>query len=119
MAAIKSFSEKFPASKLILICGGQNKGLDFKVFARAIKEKVGELIMLPGTASDKIKEELGEFKKLHSVSSMQAAVEKAKDLADKGDVVVLSPGAASFNLFKNEFDRGDQFVKIVKGLKNE
>jgi UDP-N-acetylmuramoylalanine--D-glutamate ligase len=72
--------------------------------------------MLPGTASDKIKEGIGNYTKIHEVFSMQEAVKKARELAEKEDVVMLSPAAASFNLFKNEFDRGDQFVKAVKNL---
>jgi len=47
---------------------------------------------------------------------MKMAVKKASELAGKGDVVLLSPGAASFNLFKNEFDRGNQFIKEVNKL---
>jgi len=47
---------------------------------------------------------------------MKQAVKKAESLAHKGDIVLLSPGAASFNLFKNEFDRGKQFVQAVKEL---
>jgi UDP-N-acetylmuramoylalanine--D-glutamate ligase len=111
--AIRSFYENFPDSKLIFICGGQDKGLDYGGLAKEIKEKVDNLVMLPGTASDKIKAGLGGYK-IHEVFSMQEAVKKAKDLAKRGDVVVLSPGAASFNLFKNEFDRGKQFVKNVR-----
>ena len=115
--AIDSFSEKFPNSKLIFICGGQNKGLNYKKLADAIKEKVGDLIILPGTASDEVKKHLLGYNKMHNASSMQKAVETAKNLAQKGDIVVLSPGATSFNIFKNEFDRGEQYVKAVKKLK--
>jgi len=116
ITAINVFSENFPNAKLVFICGGQNKGLAYKELSDVIKQKVAELVMLPGTASDKIKEELTEYKNLHNVASMQEAVKKAKELSRAGDIVVLSPGAASFNLFKNEFDRGDQFVKEVKNL---
>lgn len=115
--AISSFYGKFPDSKIILICGGQNKGLNFSELVSAIKEKNIELVMLPGTASDKIKDGLSGYGKIYQVSSMQEAVEKAKKLSRKGDIVALSPGAASFNLFKNEFDRGEQFVKAVKKFK--
>ncbi len=117
IAAIKSFSENFPKAKLIFISGGENKGLDYSGMAKEIKDRVGELIMLPGTASDKIKQKLQNYKNIHEVSSMEEAVGKAKELAKPGDVVALSPGAASFNLFKNEFDRGSQFVKFVKKQK--
>jgi UDP-N-acetylmuramoylalanine--D-glutamate ligase len=116
ITAIKSFSENFPNSKIILICGGQNKGLKYVGVAKAIEEKVGELVMLPGTASEEIKKYLSDYKNLHEVSSIIEAVKKAESLAKRGDVVILSPSAASFNLFKNEFDRGRQFVQAVKNL---
>ncbi len=94
---------------IILIAGGQDKGLDYKGLKKSLK-KVKHLILLEGTASDKID------KKNKKYSSMKEAVLKAYSLAEKGDYVVLSPGAASFNLFKNEFDRGDQFKDAVKKL---
>ncbi|MCX6721708.1 MAG: UDP-N-acetylmuramoyl-L-alanine--D-glutamate ligase [Candidatus Staskawiczbacteria bacterium] len=117
ITAIRVFLENFPNSRLILICGGQNKGLKYEKLAEIIRERVDEVIMLPGTASDKIKENLKNYTRVHEVSLMQEAVKKAKEFSEKGDVVILSPAAASFNLFKNEFDRGDQFVKAVKNLK--
>ena len=117
ISAIKSFSDSFLNSKIILICGGQNKGLDYKELIKVIKEKVDNLIMLPGTASDKIMAELKNYDNLRAVFSMDEAVKMAKELSKKGDIVVLSPAAASFNLFKNEFDRGSQFVKLVKNIK--
>ena len=116
ITAVHAFINNFPNSRLILICGGQNKGLKYSDMAEVIRERVDEIIMLPGTASDKIKEELGGYTRLHEVMSMQEAVKTAKKLAKKNDVVILSPGAASFNLFKNEFDRGAQFVEAVKKL---
>ena len=112
-----AFSDSFLNSKIILICGGQNKGLDYKELIKVIKEKVDNLIMLPGTASDKIMAELKNYDNLRAVFSMDEAVKMAKELSKKGDIVVLSPAAASFNLFKNEFDRGSQFVKLVKNIK--
>jgi len=116
VVAIRAFLENFPDSRLILICGGQNKGLKYNDLAEIIRERVDELVMLPGTASDKIKESLNGYTRVHDVSSMQEAVKTANKLAEKGDVVILSPAAASFNLFKNEFDRGNQFVEAVKKL---
>lgn len=115
--AINTFLEDFPDSRLILICGGVDKGLRYDNLSKLIGERVDEVFMLPGTASDKIKEGLGNYTRVHDIPSMQEAVKQAKKLAKKGDVVILSPAAASFNLFKNEFDRGDQFVKAVKNEK--
>ncbi len=117
IAAIDAFSAEFPDSKIILICGGQNKGLSFVEVSLKIKEKVSEIILFPGTASDMIMRELDGFAKVHKVLSMQEAVETSSKISNKGDIVILSPGAASFNMFKNEFDRGNQFIKEVKNLK--
>ena len=113
--AIKDFKRKFPKSHLILIAGGQDKELSYKELAKEIKKNVAHLILLPGTASNKLKKELSSFKR-SLAPSMKQAVKKAESLAQKGDIVLLSPGAASFNLFKNEFDRGKQFVQAVKKL---
>jgi len=117
ITAIETFLENFPDSRLILICGGMDKGLKYNELAKVIRERVDEVIMLPGSASDKIKEGLRDYTRIHGVASMQEAVKKAKKLSQKGDIVILSPAAASFNLFKNEFDRGKQFVDAVKNLK--
>ena len=117
IAAIDSFTNKFEGSELFLICGGQDKGLNFLELIEAIKKNSVNLIFLPGTASELIKNSLKNYNKINSVSSMQEAVLLASKISKKGDIVALSPGAASFNLFKNEFDRGEQFIKAVKNLK--
>ena len=117
--AIETFRKRFPKSKIILIAGGEDKKLNYRSLARNIKDNLDYVVLFPGTASNKIKKELGSFFKEPSsfkVRSMKEAVKKASALAQKGDIVLLSPGAASFNLFENEFDRGNQFVKAVKKL---
>ncbi len=114
--AVRTFKERFPESEIILIAGGVDKKLSYKNLAKEIRENIAHLILLPGTASDKLKKQLRNFK-IYSVKSMKQAVRKTSKLAKKGDVVLLSPGAASFNLFKNEFDRGEQFIKTVNKLK--
>ncbi|MDD5606261.1 MAG: UDP-N-acetylmuramoyl-L-alanine--D-glutamate ligase [Candidatus Pacebacteria bacterium] len=100
-------------SPIILIAGGQDKGLDYKELSEDIKKNVKFLILLKGTATDKLKKYLKNY---YIFSCMEKAVKKASLLAKKGDYVVLSPGAASFGLFKNEFDRGEQFKKAVKKI---
>ena len=117
--AIRTFKKRFPNSGIILIAGGLDKNLNYKNLAEEIKRNVNFLILLPGTASNKIKKELGSFFKEPSsfkVKSMRGAVKKVARFAQKGDIILLSPGAASFNLFKNEFDRGEQFKQAVKNL---
>lgn len=111
--AIETFRKRFPRSKIVLIAGGKDKKLIYRSLARKIKHDVDYVVLLPGTGSNKLKKDLSKF---YPVKSMKQAVKKASYLAQKGDIVLLSPGAASFNLFENEFDRGNQFVKAVKKL---
>jgi len=114
--AINTFKKRFPNSGIILIAGGLDKNLNYKNLAEEIKRNVSSLVLLPGTASNKLKRELKKFT-IYPVKSMRGAVKKAANIAKKGDIILFSPGAASFNLFKNEFDRGEQFVKCVKRLR--
>ncbi|HDZ54609.1 MAG TPA: UDP-N-acetylmuramoyl-L-alanine--D-glutamate ligase [Candidatus Nealsonbacteria bacterium] len=121
---LRMLSERFPKSKIILIAGGQDKKLNYKNLAKEILKRVDHLILLPGTASFKIKKELKalETAKKSSLSitpkvdSMKKAVKTASKTADRGDIILLSPAAASFNFFNNEFDRGEQFNKAVRKL---
>ncbi len=114
MLAIDTFKNRPGNQRIILIAGGVDKGLDYKDFTEKIKSDVSCLFLFPGTASEKIKKEIKKFNNFFPVKSMKEAVEKASKRARKGDTVLLSPGAASFNLFENEFDRGKQFVKYVQ-----
>ena len=112
--------ETFKNNRIVLIAGGQNKGLQYKDLAKEIIKTVYKLVLLPGTASQEIEKELAELKSsipIIPADSMEEAVRKSSQIAEKGDVVLLSPGATSFNLFKNEFDRGNQFVEYVKKAK--
>jgi len=115
--AIKTFSKKNPKSNIILIAGGVDKKLNYDILSKEINRNIKDLILLPGSASDKIKKKLKKNINLVLVNSMEEAVKKAKFLAQNNDIVLLSPGAASFNLFKNEFDRGEKFVNFVKKIR--
>lgn len=115
--ALDSFTES-----IVLIAGGNDKNLNFKDFAGKIVEKTRAVIFIKGIGTDKI---LAEIKKLSGwestdfpvAESMEEAVTLAKSLAREGDVVLLSPGTASFGIFLNEFDRGDKFKSAVNVLK--
>lgn len=103
---------------LILIAGGVDKKLDLERLAKVISGRVRRLILLPGSATDKLVvflKRLG-YQDYQLADSMAAAVQMAATLARRGEVVLLSPGAASFGLFINEFDRGDKFNQAVKTL---
>jgi UDP-N-acetylmuramoylalanine--D-glutamate ligase len=119
ISGINSFEEP-----VILICGGSDKKLDMASFARAICQKVKGVIFFKGEATNKI---IAEIKKIIGqetseikfsvVESMEKTIELANKSAESGDVILLSPGAASFGLFSNELDRGDKFKEAVMKLK--
>ncbi|HEY4499959.1 MAG TPA: UDP-N-acetylmuramoyl-L-alanine--D-glutamate ligase [Candidatus Paceibacterota bacterium] len=112
-AALQSFPD---INRTVLIAGGADKQLEYQPFIEEVN-KVKKLILLAGTATDKMVKLLPKRNKMIVVNSMKEAVIQAQRIAAKGDTVLLSPGAASFGLFKNEFDRGEQFIKEVKKIK--
>jgi UDP-N-acetylmuramoylalanine--D-glutamate ligase len=101
---------------VILILGGVDKGNDYSLIKDLVKEKVKAIVCL-GVDNTKIHEALGkEVQLMVNTSSAKDAVQAAFHFADKGDVVLLSPACASFDLFKNFEDRGNQFIEAVKDL---
>lgn len=103
---------------IILIAGGSAKGeVDFHPFAQKIKEKVRELILM-GDTSPAIREAVEKtgFKQISNVTDLEAGVFLASGLAQKGDIVLLSPASASFDAFRNFEHRGEVFKKIVHQL---
>jgi len=126
-ATIKAINDLKPKfGNLILILGGVDKNLEYKKLADKIIKNNVKIILLPGDASDKLKKGFKKSKQslivgkekyiFTEVESLKQAVNEALKISKKGDTVIFSPGAASFNLFKNEFDRGNQFKKIVENL---
>jgi len=102
---------------IVLIAGGADKNLDFSELGVAIARRVKALILLEGTATDKLAAAVSAVKadliagRFHD---LRAAVQAAQDVARPGDTVLLSPGCASFGMFANEFERGEQFKAIVR-----
>ncbi len=109
LAALNSFDKK-----VILIMGGMDKGLDIKNLQIEIPKKTKKVIMLPGSGGEKL-----DMKKFNvvEVNDMKGAVKEAMKEAVSGDIVLFSPAFASFNMFKNEYDRGEEFMKAVKSIK--
>ncbi|MFI5131440.1 MAG: UDP-N-acetylmuramoyl-L-alanine--D-glutamate ligase [Chitinophagales bacterium] len=100
----------------IVILGGVDKGNDYSLIADLVKEKVKAIICL-GTDNRKIHEAFGNMiSPIVNTGSALEAVHAAFHFATKGDVVLLSPACASFDLFKNYEDRGNQFKQAVKEL---
>ena len=104
---------------IILIAGGNDKELDYSDMAKLIHKTVKGLVLIEGTATDKLLAKIPKKTQypVYVVDTMKDAVMEALGHARRGDTILLSPGAASFGIFKNEFDRGDQFVKIIRTLK--
>ncbi len=104
---------------LIWIAGGVDKGNDYDQIRHQVKEKVKTLICL-GKDNKKLKDYFGSIvPAIMETQSVRELVRMALDAADAGDVVLLSPACASFDLFKNYIDRGDQFRDAVLELKVE
>ena len=104
---------------LVWIAGGVDKGNDYNLIKDEVKKKVKTLICL-GKDNDKLKKAFGEVvPKVMETQSVKELVRMALDAAQKGDIVLLSPACASFDLFKNYEDRGNQFREAVSQLKKE
>jgi len=100
----------------ILILGGVDKGNDYALVADLVKEKVKAIVCM-GTDNSKLIEFFkGKVEQIIEVDTAKKAVNASFKLAEKGDVVLLSPACASFDLFKNYEDRGHQFKESVKEL---
>jgi len=99
----------------ILILGGIDKGNDYSLIADLVKEKVKSIVCM-GIDNKKIHEAFEGQVRLVNTSSAEDAVQASYALATPGDVVLLSPACASFDLFKNYEDRGKQFKDAVKNL---
>lgn len=112
IAAVDAFEKD-----VVLICGGTDKELDFASFSR-IGSGTKSIYLLEGDATDKIAAELkrGGVEFQGPYSSLEKLIDSIMDTAADGDVVVFSPGCASFGMFRNEFDRGRKFKAIIQEL---
>ena len=100
----------------VWIVGGVDKGNDYKELMPLVREKVKAIICL-GTDNSKIKDAFGNVVDLVvETFAMEEAVKVAYKIAERGDTVLLSPACASFDLFKNYEDRGNQFKEAIKKL---
>ncbi len=115
-AGLVSFGDK----KVILIAGGYDKKIPFDDFGGVINERVSKLVLV-GATSEKIEKAVVSAENydnlpIYRCTEFKEAVEKARKIATEGDIVILSPACASFDLFKNFEVRGDTFKEIVKGF---
>lgn len=118
IAAIKSFAEP-----VILVAGGSSKGADYTKLGEELVKSSVKTVILMGVTADKIQSgildaESGKNKKINIVraKNLNEAIDKAKKEAKPGDVVLFSPASASFDMFRDYKDRGNQFNKLIKKL---
>lgn len=110
-------SSTLEEQKIVLIMGGADKQLDTESLIAALSRTVKALILFPGSGTDRILPMLRALAvPFVEVTSMPEAVAAAVDRSRSGDSILLSPAFASFGLFVNEFDRGDQFNQAVRKL---
>lgn len=100
---------------IILLAGGVDKGASYMLWKESFKGRVKELVVF-GQAAEKIRQELGPFFKVTQVASLPEAVDLAASLAAVGDIVLLSPGCSSFDMFRDYAHRGEEFQKCVNHL---
>jgi UDP-N-acetylmuramoylalanine--D-glutamate ligase len=100
---------------VVLIAGGKDKGFTFDPLRHLIKDKVKSAILI-GEMAESIRHSWDGAVKSESAISLADAVQRARNLASAGDIVLFSPGTSSFDMFKSYADRGDQFRKLVQSL---
>lgn len=117
IAALRSFT-----APEVLIMGGYDKGVAFTDLAQAIKQQSNiRRIILMGQTKKRLADALDavgatSIYELSSETTLTPIVQRARQLAEPGDVVIMSPACASFDMFVNFSDRGDQFINCVEGL---
>lgn len=116
IAALNTFDQP-----KVLILGGSDKGTDYQELASEVAKHNVKQVLLIGSEAKKIERALKKAKVeaityLGEKTTMKAVVESASQAATGGDVVILSPACASFGMFKNYVDRGNQFIDAVNAL---
>ena len=116
IAGLYSYDEK-----IVLIAGGYDKHLDYTNIAKPILDKVTKLILM-GDTKEKIYNAvttsvMNPNIEIYKCNTLQEVVDKAKEVAIPGEIVLFSPASASFDMFKNFADRGNQFKDLVNKLK--
>lgn len=110
IAALRAFEQP-----VILIAGGKSKGTDFREMGQVISSRAKTVILLGESAGEIAGSVNGPA--VQRARSMDDAVARARDCARPGDVVLLSPGCASFDMFDSAEHRGEEFARVVRGLK--
>ena len=103
------------AGQIWLIIGGQAKGQDFSLL-KPVLARINVRLLVMGEATDQIRAELGEDMSMDVMSSLEDAVNLSAASAKPGDIVLLSPACASFDMFTSYVERGERFQAAVAAL---
>ena len=98
---------------VIWIAGGQGKGADFNELRTVVNRNIKQLVLI-GEDAPEIQAALTGLLPIAFAKDMQDAVNQSADIASAGDLVLLSPACASFDMFRSFEDRGDEFTRCVK-----
>ncbi len=101
------------AKNIVLLTGGTDKLLDMSQYLAQVRAHAKAVFLLAGSGTERIK---GELPAAEVFDSLPVALAKAWGHAESGDILLFSPAFTSFGMFKNEYDRGDQFVAAVQTL---
>ena len=113
--AVEAALAGFPAP-VVLIAGGKGKGGDLAGFVHRIAPRVKHIVLI-GQTSEELAFHCATFRVAHTrCGTLAEAVQRAAELAQAGDQVLLSPAFASFDMFQGYADRGEQFEKLVRAL---
>jgi len=114
VVALKALgSEK---KNIVLIIGGNDKNLEITELLEVIPQFSKAVITIPGTGTDNFRFKISDlgFKNIKDAENLKEALEKSFEIAESGDIILFSPAFTSFGQFKNEYDRGDKFMELVK-----
>jgi UDP-N-acetylmuramoylalanine--D-glutamate ligase len=117
IAGIRALSENKKEGRIVLIGGGADKNLELGLYVNVINTFCKAIVLIPGTGTNKLLKNYKIKIPNENGKDLRDVVRKAMKYAKKGDTILFSPAFASFGMFKNEYDRGDQFMKIIKKLK--
>ncbi len=110
--SLAAFNSK---NQIILVAGGKDKGMDFTPLADLVRKKC-KIIILVGEAKEKLNRALGDCAETFLVGTFEEAILLAYQKSRNGDIILLSPGCASYDMFRNYEERGDYFKKLVNQL---
>jgi len=114
MSVYRSLSS-FRKNPIILVAGGKDKDMDFTPLRNIVEERARILILI-GQAKEKINRSIGDSSETYLVGTFEEAVLLAYQKSQAGDIVLLSPGCSSQDMFRNYEERGDYFKKLVMQL---